>query len=286
MELSEKQVALVQLKLEKLGITYPGLNCDLTDHICCMIEHDMESGKSFELSLTIAMNTFGNKNLRNIQAETLLLLHLEKSYLRGHAILGAFALLPACLIWTFPGNWGLDFIAGLSLPVGAVSVLVMFALLGLAWAHEFPRWSMPVLTFVLLSSAYLMGVAIPSLTGSREVLGWRALGPLTLTVLTMILLKPKFQPFSELYNRIVADKSLLFYGLYGALPMAIGFALEEVHFKFDGPIMLLLTFLVVLGAYSYLRRVNKWQKIAALVLASLLSMSIAKAMASHFWMQF
>lgn len=286
MDLSEKQVAFVQLKLEKLGVTYPDLNCDLTDHFCCLIEHDMGSGKSFEESLANAVKTFGRKNLRNIQAETLLLLNLEKPYLRGHSFLGALALLPACLIMIFPGNWGLDFIAELSLPVALASVLLLFALFGLAWAHEFPRWSMPVIAFVLLLSAYLVGVAIPSLTGSRAVLGWRALGPLALTVLTMILLKPKAQPFSRLYHRIIADKSLLIYAMYGALPMALGFSLDEVHFKFDGPVVLLLSCLVVLGAYSYLRSINIWQKIAALVLASLLSMTIAIGMASHFWMQF
>ena len=284
MELSERQVALVLRKLEKLGITYPELNCDLTDHICCLIEHHIETGKSFDLSLTLALKTFGSKNLRNIQAETLLLLNLEKSYLRGHAFLGALTLLPACFIWTFPWNWGLVVPAELSLPVGAASVLVMFALFGLAWAHEFPRWSMPVLTFVLLLSAYLMGLAIPSLTGNREVLGWRALGPLALTVLTMILLKPKAQPFSKLYHRIIADKSLLLYAMYGALPMTLGFSLDEVHFRFDGPVMLLLSCIVVLGAFSYLRSISKWQKIAALVLAILLSMTIAIAVAYIFWM--
>jgi len=286
MELSEKQVELVQLKLGKLGVTYPELHSDLTDHICCMIEQDMKSGKSFDLSFTIAFKTFGSKNLRNIQAETLLLLNLEKSYLRGQAILGALALLPASLVWTFPGNWGLDFINALSLPVGAVSLLVMFALFGLAWAHDFPRWSMPVLTFVLLFSAYLMGVAIPSLTGSNEVLGWRALGPVALTVLTLILLKPKAKPFSKLYHHIMADKTLVAYAMYGALPMALGFRMDEVHYKFDGPVMLVLSCLVVLGAYSYLRSENKWQKLVALVLASLLSIAIALAMTSTFWMQF
>lgn len=286
MELSEKQVALVQLKLEQSGINYPELCCDLTDHICCMIEHDMEGGKSFELSLTIALKIFGRKYLRNIQAETLLLLNIEKPYVRSHAILGALALLPACLIWTFPGNWGYDFISEFSLPMGVASVLLMFALFGLAWAHEFPRWSMPVITFVLLLSAYMMGVAIPSLTGSREVLGWRALGPLALTVLTMILLKPYNHPFSKLYHYIVADKSLIIYALYGALPMALGFSLDEVHFRFDGPVMLLLSCIVVLGAYSYLRSISKWQKTAALFLAAVLAMSIALALASRFWMKF
>jgi hypothetical protein len=286
MKLTEKQVALVQMKLERLGITYPELNCDLTDHLCCLVEFDMDAGRSFEESLTLAVKTFGRKNLHEIQVETLELLNREKPYLRLQAFLGALVLLPPCLIWTFPGNWGLVIPAELSLPVGVASVLVMFALFGLAWAHDFPRWSMPVIIFVLLLTAVLMGLAIPSLTGSDKVLGWRALGPLALTVLTMILLKPGTQPFKKLYQHVIADKSLLLYAIYGALPMALAFSLEEVHFRFDGPVLLFLSFLVVLGAYSYLRSIIRWQKIAALVLAILLVMVIAFAIASHFWMQF
>ena len=286
MELNDKQVALVQTKLGRLGITYPELSCDLTDHVCCLIEHDMEAGKSFEESLMLAVKTFGRKNIREIQVETLLRLNLERPYLRAHAFLGALTFLPACLIWNFPGNWGLVVPAEFNLTVGIASVLVMFALFGLAWAHEFPRWSMPVITFVFLLSAYLMGLALPSLTGSWGVLGWRALGPLALTVLTMILLKPGVQPFKTLYLRIIADKSLLLYAIYGALPMAMAFALEEVHFKFDGLVILVLSFLVVLGAYSYLRSINKWQKIAALVLTIMLVMATAISIASHFWMTF
>ncbi|MEJ6735932.1 MAG: hypothetical protein QNK84_02690 [Flavobacteriales bacterium] len=50
------------------------LSYDLVDHICCMIEEKMESGKNYASALDESIASFGKKGIRQIQEETTFLL--------------------------------------------------------------------------------------------------------------------------------------------------------------------------------------------------------------------
>ncbi|MEE4214334.1 MAG: hypothetical protein V2I34_04660 [Bacteroidales bacterium] len=56
------------------GLTYESLLDDIVDHVCCLVEEEMETGCSFEQSYNAALNSIGDKRLPEIQHQTLLLL--------------------------------------------------------------------------------------------------------------------------------------------------------------------------------------------------------------------
>jgi hypothetical protein len=62
------------------GLSYEPLMEDLLDHVCCMIEEDMNAGSDFEASYDRAMDIAGEKNLQEIQHHTLL--NLDKKFQR------------------------------------------------------------------------------------------------------------------------------------------------------------------------------------------------------------
>ena len=62
------------------GLTYDRLLDDLLDHICCLVEEDMETGKDFESSYNQVLDSIGEKRLPEIQHQTLL--NLDKKFQR------------------------------------------------------------------------------------------------------------------------------------------------------------------------------------------------------------
>lgn len=60
--------------LASKGLTYDDLREDILDHICCMVEEDMESGEDFESSYRRIMSGIDDAVLPDLQHQTLLLL--------------------------------------------------------------------------------------------------------------------------------------------------------------------------------------------------------------------
>lgn len=73
-ELTEQNISEIELLIEARGVEMKELSYDLVDHICCMIEEKMESGKSYTSALEESMASFGKKGIRQIQEETTFLL--------------------------------------------------------------------------------------------------------------------------------------------------------------------------------------------------------------------
>lgn len=72
--LTEKNISEITTLIKAKGVEMEELLYDLVDHVCCMIEEKMEQGKNYANALDEAMNSFGNKGIRNIQEETTYLL--------------------------------------------------------------------------------------------------------------------------------------------------------------------------------------------------------------------
>jgi len=64
--------------LLRLGLSYERLLDDLLDHICCMVEEQMEEGADFESSYQEVLGSIGEQTLTNIQHQTLL--NLDKKF--------------------------------------------------------------------------------------------------------------------------------------------------------------------------------------------------------------
>ena len=73
-DLTEQNIREIEVLVEARGVEMKELSYDLVDHICCMIEEKMESGKSYTSALEESMASFGKKGIRQIQEETTFLL--------------------------------------------------------------------------------------------------------------------------------------------------------------------------------------------------------------------
>lgn len=76
-QLDDKQVKIIHDVLVEYGITYESLHIDLLDHICCMVEENMDNGLDFGESLTLSISKFGDSNIYQIQENTMYLLTLK-----------------------------------------------------------------------------------------------------------------------------------------------------------------------------------------------------------------
>ena len=73
-DLTEQNIREIELLIEARGVEMKELSYDLVDHVCCMIEEKMESGKNYASALEESIASFGKKGIRQIQEETTFLL--------------------------------------------------------------------------------------------------------------------------------------------------------------------------------------------------------------------
>ncbi len=73
-EVIDQNIDRIKGDLSKSGLTYDRLQDDVLDHVCCMLEEELESGEDFESSYDKILDFIGNKTLENLQHQTLLLL--------------------------------------------------------------------------------------------------------------------------------------------------------------------------------------------------------------------
>ena len=73
-DLTEQNIREIEVLVEARGLEMKELSYDLVDHICCMIEEKMESGKNYASALDESIASFGKKGIRQIQEETTFLL--------------------------------------------------------------------------------------------------------------------------------------------------------------------------------------------------------------------
>lgn len=75
--ISDQQIDFILHDLEAGGIETESLRYDLLDHVCVIIEQNLEEGKDFEEFYRSAVRTFYRQQLSEIEQETALLLTLE-----------------------------------------------------------------------------------------------------------------------------------------------------------------------------------------------------------------
>jgi hypothetical protein len=78
--LTEEQIAFIENDIKVRGITSPDLSIDLLDHICCLIENELDEYRNFETVYQQTLLLFGEKGLKEIQDETNRLLTFKHYY--------------------------------------------------------------------------------------------------------------------------------------------------------------------------------------------------------------
>lgn len=78
MKVTADQVAIIKKQIEQSGILNEALRDDVLDHICCVVEIKLSSGKNFDLALQEAYHELAPEGLIEIQNETIFLLNPTK----------------------------------------------------------------------------------------------------------------------------------------------------------------------------------------------------------------
>jgi hypothetical protein len=80
LSLTEEQITFIENDIRVRGITSPDLSIDLLDHICCLIENELDEYRNFETVYQQTLLLFGEKGLKEIQDETNRLLTFKHYY--------------------------------------------------------------------------------------------------------------------------------------------------------------------------------------------------------------
>ena len=83
-QLKDQQVDLILTDLRQRGIETESMRMNLLDHICILIENQLEEGGDFEQFYATTIRSFYKEELRELEDEALLLMALNK----GHLLLG------------------------------------------------------------------------------------------------------------------------------------------------------------------------------------------------------
>ncbi|MCC6838165.1 MAG: hypothetical protein IT234_06480 [Bacteroidia bacterium] len=81
LSLTEEQIAFIENDIKIRGITSPDLSIDLLDHICCLMENELDEYRNFDTVYQDVLSRFGEKGLKEIQLETNRLLTFKHYYI-------------------------------------------------------------------------------------------------------------------------------------------------------------------------------------------------------------
>jgi hypothetical protein len=207
------------------------------------------------------------------------------------------ALATALLLVTFPAAWRLAHFPRLLLAGGrldflyrllwtdviryavspAIFYLVLLGGLLVAWRKDFPRWSYPYVGWLLVFLVFGFGVS-----GFDDPYLYRIWGPLLVTLLLAVLLRPSAEPLRALYHGWRGDWSLSCFAMLGPLEFMVIAGYDEM----PGPRVLfesLSAALLVLGALAYLRARRRAGRVAGLILGGGLGSALTMSALSYYW---
>ena len=175
-------------------------------------------------------------------------------------------------------SWLLEEIPAASNILGFVffigSFITFLILLGIGWIKNFPKWTILSIGISIIMSLYLMNISVPMLNRT-EVWGIIALIPLILTLIISFLLHPSFLPLKQLYIQIKEEKNILFFLLYGILPLILWLGFDEIHRPLLFIYPIILTAIVITTTILYLESNKKIRRRLILTLGTILPIIIA-----------
>src|SRR6185369_15423946 len=91
--LSDEQIDYILNDIRRNGVEMEDLQQNLLDHICCIIEQNLEANGNFEHIYSATIKTFYKKEMRKIEEETKFLLKFKNYYTMKKVMIysGAFS---------------------------------------------------------------------------------------------------------------------------------------------------------------------------------------------------
>ena len=182
--LSEQQVNFILDDIRRNGIELEELQLSLLDHICCVIEEEMSPETNFETLYSTVLPRFFEKELREIQEETDLLITFKNYYamkkvMLNTGIFSAFTFIIGAVfkMMHWPGAGVL-----LLLPIAIIS-LVFLPLLFLIKSKETKEKREKT----TLGVGVIFGIVL-SLSGLFKVMHWPGANAMWLTALAILFL--------------------------------------------------------------------------------------------------
>lgn len=96
--LSDDQIEFVRRDIFAQGIRNEGLQQDLLDHICCVVEHELAAEDDFEAFYQQRIKHFYKRELKEIEEETIALLTFKNYYVMKKIMLLSGGVLTALLV--------------------------------------------------------------------------------------------------------------------------------------------------------------------------------------------
>jgi len=242
--------------LVRRGLTYDRLLEDVLDHVCCMLEEEMDKGEDFESSYRRVLNDIPENQLPLIQHQTLL--NLDKKFQRMKKITYVFGLISTLIMILgavfkrvhLPG-------AGILLTVGILMTVLGFLPLYFRFSYlEMREKTKPIYSIVgyLTLSFILLGALFKSQH-------WPGAGVLLTVGVTMTVFV--FLPFyfRSSYRELEEKKNPIF-GIVGYITLVLllaGALFKIMHWPGAGIIIYTSIGFLVVG-FVPLYAVNLFQK--------------------------
>ncbi|MBN1387624.1 MAG: hypothetical protein JW965_04210 [Bacteroidales bacterium] len=160
-DIIDDNVDRIRIDIINLGLTYEPLVDDVLDHLCCMVEENMENGDSFENSYAKAFISIGDNRLPELQHQTLLLLNKKHQKMKkltyflglASAIILLFGAISKHMHW--PG-------AGIELTLGLLVIILGFLPLYLivTYREQTDKKSIIYPVVAYLTIAFLLTAAV------------------------------------------------------------------------------------------------------------------------------
>lgn len=269
MILNENQTQKVKKHLLKSGIESILVYDDLLDYICCLVEEKMDRGDTFDNALYIISQQQTSNKLKDVELFTLKLLNMETSFSTKTSLLATTPFGIFGLAWILEMGINVPYL--IKIIIYSISLISMYALLGIGWVKGFPRWSFPAIGFCLISSMLLFYMKPPI---SEQELGLWAWVPLLITMLIALLFNPSIKPIREIIKKIKDDPTLILFTVYGFVPTFISFFTDEIHSLGMLPFCLLSILILSLGLFGFLRFAKKKTRLWYLLISWIIAFSI------------
>lgn len=280
MILNETQTNKLRQILKCSNIESRLVRKDLLDHLCCMVENEMEKGYSFEDAFERVSAMFSKQELKMTEINTLKILNMEKKFSKNVSMVATIPFGLFGLYWMF-SNSGLN-VPGVIQSILLLSAIIsMFVTLSIGWINSFPAWSFQAIGFSLLFSGYFMNVSIPSISG--DILGLWAWLPLLLTLIVSLIIKPGIAPLINLFKNVKEEPSLILFALYGFSPFIVLILSDEIHANWMIPISIFVTAVLSAGIYLFLTCNKRVFRVLSLIVAGVISITVTMFAANIYW---
>jgi len=192
-ELTLHNIEEISRDVGRQEITFANLRDELTDHICCDVEYEMQKGLSFAEAYTVVRRKLGSRRLREIQEETLYAVDtkyrnmkktMKISAISGTVMLG-FAALFKIMHWSG---------AGILLVLGGFTLAFVFmpSALTVLWKETHNRrWLFLYISAFISGMLFIIGVVskVQHWPLSGLILSFAALSGIVLLIPSALITK-------------------------------------------------------------------------------------------------